>query len=398
MGGRTMDEMNEQTNGRAEGETIASAGDLMPHGTGLPRETARREEPREPIGEGLTVRYRRKRPRGMAGLFLSVLILLFAVLLAVMAMGRSRSGDGGETTDTDASTTGEEHETQEPTASDLYRFDPSAIPEGHIGIRPYDLSGEPGTVTNLTGLSPDLEALSALYSGDGAEGEQPTFSEPLVLILHTHTTEAYSAAGAISWDGTGELARSLEDGENVIAVGALLTEALNARGIPTLHATLYHDVTETGGSYLGSYDRSGETVRHYLALYPSIRYVIDLHRDAILDGDGNLLRAVTEVDGEAVAQVMAVVGSGGDDGSVDWERNLAFALAFTESLGRENSGLARAPALKDSSYGQENAELGIVLEFGTAGNTLDEAKRAVAPVADALAEVIGRIEGARAAE
>ena len=376
-----MNEMNDRTN--AEEEQRGATG-LAPRGTELPEEQGDRhgEETGE---EGVTLRYRRRPPRRAVGLALSVLLLLVAVLLAVAAMGRTR-GDGGETTGTDT-TAGTEPETEAP-ARDLYFFDPGEIPEGHVGIRPSDLSGEAGSLTNLTELTPDLEALSALY-GERAEGEA-VFTEPLVLILHTHATEAYSTEGATSWDGTGESVRSEESRTNVIAVGKLLADALNGMGIPTLHSALCHDVTEDGTvSNLGSYARSRETVERYRELYPSIRYVIDLHRDAVLDEDGNLLRAVTEVDGEAVAQVMAVVGSGGE---TPWERDLALALAFSEVLNGEGHRIARAPTLKGTPLLQEHTELGLTLELGTAGNSLDEAKRAVPFVAKALFEVISRIE------
>ena len=126
-------------------------------------------------------------------------------------------------------------------------------------------------------------------------------------------------------------------------------------------------------------------MERYLALYPSIRYVIDLHRDAVFDGNGDVVRPIAVVDGEAVAQVMMVVGSG--DG-VDHERNLALALALQREIGI-GTGICRQILLRSSSYRQDYAPYALLLEIGSVGNSLDEAKRAARAVGVALAELIG---------
>jgi stage II sporulation protein P len=146
-----------------------------------------------------------------------------------------------------------------------------------------------------------------------------------------------------------------------------------------------HDLPTLGGAY----DRSAESVKYYLKEYPSIRYVIDLHRDAILNETGELLRAVWGENEEKIAQVMAVVGT--DANGTDfphWENNLAFALQLRAVLNADGKGICRPIFLRNASFHQELAPCSILLEIGTSGNSVDEAKRAAELVGDALAILI----------
>lgn len=384
-------EEKKESVGTSEGQS------LTPHGETLPKATNRAEDgnsahSREPIREEerATVRFRSRTVHlRTVGIAIAILALSVALILCCVA-GVNGWGEPDETT---AETTAPEgDETND--VRDLYEFDPAIVPEGHIAFRPMDLSGGASDARNESERTFDLAALLSRY-GEAEDGSALTFTEPLVLILHAHTTEGYSASGALSWDGEGELARSDSKTENVVAVGKVLAEALNAAGIPTLHCDVFHDLDENGvGTYNGAYDRVRETVEAYLEEHPSIKYVIDLHRDAVLDGDGNIIRAVTETDGKATAQVMAVVGSGED---FDWESNLALALALTESLNKDSASLCRAPVLKSSSFGQELAPHSLILEIGTAANSLEEATNAARLIAPTLAKLIRATEAGESA-
>ena len=379
-----QEEKKEQV-GVPEEQSLAPRGEALPKS--VKESTAGEATSPETIGreERATVRYR---PRTVSlrvvGIAIAVLALSLALIYCCIAGARGTGDPDDTTADTTASESGGTEDVK-----DLYEFDPALVPEGHVAFRPMDLSDSASNARNETDRTFDLATLLSRY-GDTAGGAELTFSDPLVLILHAHTTEGYSTAGTISWDGTGELARSENKSENVVAVGAVLAEALNEAGIPTLHCEVFHDLDENGvGTYGGSYDRMRETVEGYLREHPSIKYVIDLHRDAVLDGDGNIIRAVTETDGKTAAQVMAVVGSG--DG-FDWESNLALALALTESLNKDGKALCRSPILKSSSFGQELAAHSLILEVGTAANSLEEATNAARAVAPALASLIRTVE------
>ena len=279
------------------------------------------------------------------------------------------------------------------TLQTVYQFDYDAVPEGETPIIPMDLSLTSygaGYIHNTTGLTPDTDALLGQDLKKQVSVEYLAATEqPLVLIVHTHGTEAYSQDGAISYlDDGGELARSSDPKESVVAVGKTLADALNARGIETVHCTVMHDQTQ----YKDSYARAEETIRQYLARYPSIRLVIDLHRDSVVKSTGELVRPVTVVDGEAVAQVMCVVGSdwGGQE-NPNWQGNLSLALKLREDLNQTYQNLCRPAYLKSSTYNQELAPYSLLLEIGSSGNSLEEAQRAAVLVADSLSGFIPKL-------
>ena len=274
------------------------------------------------------------------------------------------------------------------TLQQLYSFDASKVPSGEVAIVPYDMSlpalGE-AYIYNSTSYSPNVSAL--LKDGYLPEFDIQTgqSSSPVVLIVHTHGTEAYSPEGAVSYDGVSELARSSDISENVVSVGAVMAEILNANGIPALHCTVMHDKQ----SYRDSYNRSAETIKRYIEQYPTIKYVIDVHRDSVTNSDGALLRPVTLADGKAVAQVMCVVGS--DEGGADhpnWQDNLSFALMLRQALNEKCQGLSRPVCLRPSAYNQQYAPISILLEVGASGNYLSEARESARLCAQVLADII----------
>lgn len=296
-----------------------------------------------------------------------------------------------DTLHTDLSSPSDTEENNKSAAKeDIYFFDRDSVPKGETAIIPMDLSlSSYGAeyINNSTGYSPDTEKLLAANLKDNINIEYLASSgAPIVLIIHTHATEGYSADGAISYlESGGEYARTDDIKNNVVAVGKVLANELNKAGIPTIHSTVLHDALQ----YKDSYARSEETIRQYLEKYQSIRLVIDLHRDAIVRSNGDLVRPVALSDGEAAAQVMCVVGSDwGGEKCANWEGNLSLALKLREKLNANTQGICRPPYLKSSTYNQELAPYSLLLEMGASGNSLEEAKRSAKLVADALLELI----------
>ncbi len=276
---------------------------------------------------------------------------------------------------------------------DIYFFDRNLVPKGETAIIPMDLSlTSYGAeyINNSTGYSPDTAKLLAADLKDNINIEYLASSgAPVVLIVHTHATEGYSADGAISYlESGGEYARTDDIKNNVVAVGKVLADELNKAGISTIHSTVLHDSVQ----YKDSYARSEETIRQYLEKYPSIRLVIDLHRDAIVRSNGDLVRPVALSNGEAAAQVMCVVGSDwGGQKCANWEGNLSLALKLRERLNATTQGICRPPYLKSSTYNQELSPYSLLLEMGASGNSLEEAKRSAKLVANALWDLIKEI-------
>ena len=260
---------------------------------------------------------------------------------------------------------------------------PEALPPGAVPVTAADLC-PPSVgwwmIDNQTPYSPDLQALLGR-----SVSSSPT-EAPLVLVLHTHASEGYLPKGTAYIQGDiGKATYSKEQSQNVLAVGKTLCDTLNKKGITAIHCTVMHDE----GGMQGAYGRALESIRFFLEHYPSIRYVIDLHRDAVINEKGEYLKSVFEIDGESVAQVMAVVGSdGGGSECKNWEGNLALALQLGALLNRDGARMCRPLSLRNSTYNQELAPYSLLLEIGTGGNSVEEAKRAAILVGEALASLI----------
>ena len=230
-------------------------------------------------------------------------------------------------------------------------------------------------IYNNTSLTPDIDSLrntklKSYYIQD----------EPLVLIIHTHGTESYMPEGASFYTDNGEIARSTSADENMISVGNAFAEALYEKGIKSIHCTVMHDLE----SYRDSYSRAAESIEKYLKQYPSIKYVFDLHRDSIMKADGELISAVSTIDGQNHAQIMPVIGTGASD----WEENLSFAIKLRDMLNGTYTNLCRPICLRESTYNQNMGAVSVLLEIGTSGNTLEEAKRSAILTADVIASFI----------
>ena len=210
-------------------------------------------------------------------------------------------------------------------------------------------------------------------------------AEPQVLILHTHATETYQLWDDLVFD-PGFAARTQDKTANMCAVGARMAEVLNAAGINTLHDETLHD----SPSYTESYGRSAQTARAYLEQYPSIKVILDVHRDAI-EADGMRIKPVADINGEPTAQVMLIAGC--DNGTTvnlpRWEQNLAFAAAWEQAMESAYPGLTRPVLCGYRFYNQDITTGSLLIEVGGHANTLAEAVRAGEYAARALAGVLG---------
>ena len=280
-------------------------------------------------------------------------------------------------------------ETEQPSKADEELPKKEGFPEGAVPVVSLDLSylskGE-GYCLNETPYDPDVTRMLEGQLDLAIDPDQP--QAPLVLIVHTHTVESYANDGILYFNGSvDELTYSNDRNKNMIAVGKTLADHLNARGVPTLHATVMH--TGNGMTLQGSYQRAEETIKAYLEQYPSISLVIDLHRDAVLTESGEYVRTALPQDG-SLAQVMAVVGTDANGTEhARWEENLALALQLRRMLNAEHAGIARPVYLRNSSYNQELAPYSLLLEIGTGANSLEQAKRTAQEVGDALVKIIG---------
>lgn len=209
--------------------------------------------------------------------------------------------------------------------------------------------------------------------------------DPQVLIMHTHATEDYRMSEGL-WFTPGDGARSTDRSINMCAVGRVMTDTLNAAGIHTLHDETLNDYP----SYTGSYVNSRAVVQQYLAQYPSIKVVVDVHRDAIESEGGSRYAPVCTVGGRQAAQVMLICGcdNGGSVRLPNWRQNLRFAAAWERSMEQLYPGLTRPVLFSYRFYNQDLTTGSLLIEIGGHGNNLNEALYAGQLAAQALASAL----------
>lgn len=213
-------------------------------------------------------------------------------------------------------------------------------------------------------------------------------SEPQVLILHTHATESYLLHNE-NYYTNNDTARNTDNAYNMIALGKIITDRLNAAGIVTLHDTTQHD----NPSYNESYSRAADTICSYIKKHPSIKIVIDLHRDALAANDTDKVKVTTEINGKKAAQIMLVMGS--QSGSVknfpNWRENLKLATKLQQTIEVMYPSLARSIHFMSKNYNQSLTTGSLLIEIGTDGNTLTEAKYSAQLLSDSLIKLLNTL-------
>lgn len=226
-------------------------------------------------------------------------------------------------------------------------------------------------IKNSSGKTVDTDAAAAFTPPAVGDG-------PQVLILHTHGSEAYTLPAGQTYVSTGNY-RTSDTSCSVVRVGDEIAAVLSSYGISVLHdRTLYDDPL-----YNDAYSRSLAGAESYLEKYPSLYYILDIHRDAVEDGNRNQYKLVSAED-ETVAQLSFVIGANHER----WQENLSLAVAVTETVQAQHPTAMRPIILRASRYNQHLSPGALLLEVGAAGNSLDEALHASRIFADALAEVI----------
>ena len=213
-------------------------------------------------------------------------------------------------------------------------------------------------------------------------------NEPQILIMHTHATESYQNWNELYYDPA-YTCRDTDTSRNMVSVGEILTEKLNSLGYNTLHDVTLHDYP----NYNGSYDRSKSTVESYLEKYPSIKVVLDIHRDAIERADGTRIKPVVTINGKPYAQVMII--SGADNGYLNmpnYKKNLRFASHLQNSMETLYPGFTRPILFDYRNYNQQLTTGSLLIEVGGHANTLEEAQNSAVLIACSLADVFDSMQ------
>ncbi len=257
---------------------------------------------------------------------------------------------------------------------------------GTIIEKQYDAANATAVFNNVTvrNTTPShgIDIQSALQKPVSLSVENK--AEPTVLIFHTHTTETYEMLN-YGWYTADYVTRSDDPARNMVRVGDALCEELEKMGVGVIHDTEIHDA-----KYTGAYDRSRETIEKIMAEYPSIKVVIDVHRDAIKQSDGTRVKPTATINGKKAAQIMIIAGC--EDGKVTsfptWEENLTFALRLQEIAETKYPGLMRPILFSARKYNMDVTPCSVLLEMGSDSNTLEEAEYSGRLIGTALGDLV----------
>lgn len=193
--------------------------------------------------------------------------------------------------------------------------------------------------------------------------------EPQVLIMHTHTTESFEKFDLGYYDPKVSI-RSTDESMTVVAAGAAIKAELEKEGINTIQDKTIHDNPQ----YSGAYNRSRVVVEDYLKKHPSIKIVLDVHRDAIQTNDGTRYKPTATINGKKAAQVMLISGATGKGVNIpNYKENLKFASMFQHFMESSYNGLTRPVLFDYRHYNQDLTTGSVLVEIGGHSNTINEA-------------------------
>lgn len=196
-----------------------------------------------------------------------------------------------------------------------------------------------------------------------------------ILIYHSHSKEAFIDS------------RQGETEDTIVGMGERLTELLTEYGYSVLHHTAEYDTLRDD-----AYAKALPEIEKLLSENPSIQVVIDLHRDAGVEG----VNRTTVMDGKEYAKFMLFNGMSYNrkTGNIKYlpnenlAENLAFSFQMQVKAGEYYPGLTRKIYLKAYRYNMHLKPKTLLIELGDSNCTVDQVKNTLEPLAHILHMVI----------
>jgi stage II sporulation protein P len=197
-------------------------------------------------------------------------------------------------------------------------------------------------------------------------------TKPVVLIYHSHTRENYNPLNVK------EQNYSYNFNIGVSKVGDELKRELESKyGITVIHDTTAYDVPTLNGGYT----RSRKTVESNLKKYPSLKLIIDLHRDS-----AGRSAATAKINNVYYSRVMFVIASGNKKKAASIAIANKINNKFKELYPSFSRGLFYSS--KYAVYNQDLSPNLVLIEIGGPENSLDESIRSSKLVARVISEVL----------
>lgn len=219
------------------------------------------------------------------------------------------------------------------------------------------------------------ERPNPLYQDNQVNEKLP--GQPLVAIYHTHTAESY-----LPWQGVTHVNGGKRG--NIVDVGNMLVKSLEEEKIKVVHSLAVHDYP----TFRESYRRSYVTANQLVEKYPSLKMVVDLHRDA-----GVKEKTVAEVNGKRAARILIDIGT--DRLGLphpNWQKNFELGKLVEKRMNEMYPGLCRGVITANARYNQHVSPGAILLEIGDQYSTREEARESAYLCGKVLAKVLAEIQ------
>lgn len=230
-----------------------------------------------------------------------------------------------------------------------------------------EISEPPGTTDPTT---PPAEVTNRIIS-----------KEPLIALYNTHSSETY------------ELTDGVTHQKGKAGGVAIVTQEMQKfieenYQIPVLFSPTIHDM-----AFNSSYVESHKTAMALVKDNPSLKMILDVHRDGAMSREQSLV----EINGEQVAKILIVVGTDARAEHPKWRENLDFAKKLAAKLDAMYPGLSRGISIKQGRYNQELSTGALLVEIGSNKNTTDEAVAAGKLFAAAVVALLNDMQATAAA-
>lgn len=231
-------------------------------------------------------------------------------------------------------------------------------------------------VDNTTSLKEDYMNLDSLLYEDLSVDK--TSEGPQILIYHTHSQEAFADSPAGDASAT------------IVGAGEKLARLLEEKyGFKVMHHTGEYDVENRDYAYTNSLP----ALEKILEENPSIEVIIDLHRDAVKEGN----KLVMDLNGRPTARFMFFNGMSyiRNKGDITYlenpyiQDNLAFSFQAQVTANEYYPGIARKIYLKAYRYNLHLKPKSMLIELGAQTNTVEEIMNACDPLAHIISIVLG---------
>ncbi len=199
---------------------------------------------------------------------------------------------------------------------------------------------------------------------------------PLVYIYNSHQAETYAGDSLEPYNIT----------PGVMMASYILQDKLQNNGINSiiLEEDLVTYMNSNNIKYLKSYEVSRMFIKDIINNTPSLKLIIDLHRDSISKDNSTII-----INDKSCAKIVFVVGNEHDD----YQKNLELSNKLNEMIKEKYPTLSRGVLIKGGSgsngvYNQDLNPKMTLLEIGSDKNNISEVLNTIELISPIIGEFV----------